>query len=304
MFFCARDRIAMTFQPRMQNRIEGFSVVGDLRRRSWNGITADLWDVECAAYAGGHYLARDPRLFILLDQQGRGRPSVKLSPKSPGALQDSRESPISYIPANMDLWVDITEVQSVRHLDIHFDADVVGRRLGEEIDSDKLQNPQLLFFDQRVLALAELIAADIVNPDPLHDLYGDGLALALVIDVLKVLKSPQRRRGALASWQLRRVTDFLTAHCTRNIRLQELADLVGLSPSHFSHSFKASTGLAPHDWQMAARLDRAKHLLLCGDQPLTAVAAETGFSDQAHFTRTFRKHIGTSPARWRKLRQA
>ena len=294
----------MTFQPRMQNRIEGFSVVGGLRRRNWNGITADLWDVQCAAYAGGHYLARDPRLFILLDQQGEGRPNVKLTPLGRGAPQDSRESPISYIPAEMDLWVDITQVQSVRHLDIHFDADVVSRRLGEEIDPEKLKNPQLLFFDQRVLALAELIAADIAGPDPLHDLYGDGLALALVVDVLKVLKSPPRRPGVLAPWQLRRVTDFLTAHCTRGVRLQELADLAGLSASHFSHSFKASTGLAPHEWQMTARLDRAKTLLLSGDQPLTAIAAETGFSDQAHFTRAFRKHNGTSPARWKKARLA
>lgn len=293
----------MTFQPRMQNSIEGFSVIGGLRRRQWNGITADLWDVECASYAGGHYLARDPRLFILLDQRGRGRPSVKLSPKSHGVAQDSRESPISYIPANMDLWVDITEVQYLRHLDVHFDADIVGRRLMEEIDPQKLKDPQLLFLDQRVMTLAGLIATEIANPDPLHDLYGDGLALALVIDVLKMLKTPSRKRGALAGWQLKRVTDFITENCLRNIRLQELADLAGLSQSHFSHSFKASTGMAPHEWQMNARLDRAKELLLSPDQPLTAIAADTGFSDQAHFTRAFRKHVGATPARWRKARQ-
>ena len=294
----------MTFQPRMQNRIEGFSVLGGLRRRNWNGITADLWDVECAPYAGGYYVARDPRLFILLDHRGRGRPSVKLSPKASGSPQDRRDSPISYIPADMDLWVDITEVQYVRHLDIHFNADVVSRRLMEDIDPRKLKNPQLLFFDQRVMALAELIAAEIVNPAPLHDLYGDGLALALVIDVLKMMKTPPRKRGSLASWQLRRATDFITANSMRNIRLQELADLTGLSQSHFSHSFKASTGMAPHEWQMNARLDRAKELLLADDQPLTSVAAEAGFSDQAHFTRAFRKHVGTTPARWKKARQA
>ncbi|MBP1844814.1 AraC-like DNA-binding protein [Rhizobium petrolearium] len=294
----------MTFQPRMQNKIEGFSVIGGLRRRNWNGIAADLWDVECATYAGGHYVARDPRLFILLDHRGRGRPNVKLSPRGRGAPQDRRDSPISYIPADMDLWVDITEVQYVRHLDIHFDADAVSRRLMEEIDPKKLSDPQLLFFDQRVVALAELIAAEIANPDPLHDLYGDGLALALVIDVLKMMKTPSRKRGSLASWQLRRATDFIAENCMRNIRLQELADLTSLSQSHFSHSFKASTGMAPHEWQMNARLDRAKELLLADDQPLTSIAAETGFSDQAHFTRVFRKHVGTTPARWKKVRRA
>ncbi|MCX8997958.1 AraC family transcriptional regulator [Rhizobiaceae bacterium BDR2-2] len=294
----------MTFQPRMQNRIEGFSVIGGLKRRCWNGITADLWDVECAAYAGGYYVARDPRLFILLDQRGRGRPDVKLSPRMRGAPQDSRESPISYIPAEMDLWLDITDVQSIRHLDIHFDADIVSQRLMEEIDPDKLRSPRLRFFDRRVMALAELIAGEIAAPAPLHDLYGDGLALALVIDVLKMMKTLPRKRGTLASWQLRRATEFITENCMRNIRLQELAELTGLSQSHFSHSFKASTGMAPHDWQMKARLDRAKELLLSGDQPLTSVAADTGFSDQAHFTRMFRKHTGTTPARWKKVKRA
>ncbi len=290
----------MTFQPRMQNEIEGFSVIGGLRRRNWNGITADLWDVECGSYAGGHYVARDPRLFILLDHLGRGRPSVKLSPKAAGAPQDRCQSPISYIPADMDLWVDVREVQFMRHLDIHFDANILSQRLMEEIDPQKLQDPRLLFADERVMALAGLIAAELASPCPLHDLYGDGLALSLVIDVLKMVKTPPRKRGALASWQLRRATEFIETNCMRSIRLQELSDLTGLSQSHFSHSFKASTGLTPHEWQMNARLERAKQLLQDDDQSLTAVAAETGFSDQAHFTRVFRKHVGTTPARWKR----
>lgn len=87
----------------------------------------------------------------------------------------------------------------------------------------------------------------------------------------------------------------------RNIRLEELASLIGLSQSHFSHAFKASTGIAPHQWQVNARLRRAKQLLLQGDQPLTEIAVETGFSDQAHFTRVFRKNFGTTPAHWQKV---
>ncbi|MEJ8307874.1 AraC family transcriptional regulator [Agrobacterium larrymoorei] len=293
----------MNFQPRMANRIEGFSVIGGLRRRYWNGITADLWDVECASYAGGHYTARDPRLFILLDQRGRGRPNVKLSPKSSGAPQD-RYSPISYIPAEMDLWVDFADVQYVRHLDIHFDADVLVQRLSEEIDPKKLQDPQLLFYDQRAMSLAGLIATELTSNTPLHDLYGDSLALALLIDVLKLEKASPRQRSTLAGWQLRRATDFITENCTRNIRLQELAELTRMSQSHFSHSFKASTGLAPHDWQMKTRLDKAKELLSLNTYALSEIAAETGFSDQAHFTKVFRKHLGTTPARWRKTWQS
>jgi AraC family transcriptional regulator len=294
----------MTFQPSMRNRIEGFSVIGGLRRRHWNGITADLWDVECASYAGGYYVARDPRLFILLDQRGRGRPTVRRGPRDIGLSQDSRLSPISYIPAEMDLWVDIKDVEYVRHLDIHFDADIVARRLGEDFDPQRLKEPQLLFADTRITTLAELIAGEIANPSPLHDLYGDGLALALLIDVMKLARIEPRRRGSLAPWQLRRVTEFIEAHCLRNIRLEELATLVGLSQSHFSHSFKASTGMAPHDWQMNARLGRAKQLLRTGEHPLTEIAAETGFSDHAHFSRVFRKHVGVAPSQWKKSQSA
>ncbi|MGO7038203.1 helix-turn-helix domain-containing protein [Rhizobium acaciae] len=294
----------MTFQPRMQNKIQGFSVIGGVHRRLWNGIVADVWDVECASYAGGYYVSRDPRLFIMLDKRGPGNSRIKLSPKAQGTVQDTEIRPISYVPAGMEVWADLTDVHSVRHLDIHFDTETVSRRLMEDIDPRRLESPQLLFSDERVLSLAQLVAAECLNPEPLHDLYGDGLALALIIDVLKIAKAMPRKRSRLASWQLRRATEFIEENCLRNIRLEELAGLTGLSQSHFSHAFKASTGIAPHQWQTNARLDRAKRLLVESENALTAIAAETGFADQAHFTRVFRKHIGITPASWKKAQVA
>ncbi|MBY5546726.1 helix-turn-helix transcriptional regulator [Rhizobium leguminosarum] len=294
----------MTFQPRMQNKIQGFSVIGGVHRRLWNGIVADVWDVECASYAGGYYVSRDPRLFIMLDKRGPGNSRIKLTPKAQGTVQDTEIRPISYVPAGMEVWADLTDVHSVRHLDIHFDTETVSRRLMEDIDPRRLESPQLLFSDERVLSLAQLVAAECLNPEPLHDLYGDGLALALIIDVLKIAKAMPRKRSRLASWQLRRATDFIEENCLRNIRLEELAGLTGLSQSHFSHAFKASTGIAPHQWQTNARLDRAKRLLVESENALTAIAAETGFADQAHFTRVFRKHIGITPASWKKAQVA
>jgi AraC family transcriptional regulator len=296
--------VEMTLQPRMQNKIQGFSVIGGVHRRLWNGIVADVWDVECASYAGGYYVSRDPRLFIMLDKRGPGNSRIKLTPKAQGAVQDTEIRPISYVPAGMEVWADLTDVHSVRHLDIHFDTETVSRRLMEDIDPRRLESPQLLFSDERVLSLAQLVAAECLNPEPLHDLYGDGLALALIIDVLKIAKAMPRKRSRLASWQLRRATDFIEENCLRNIRLEELAGLTGLSQSHFSHAFKASTGIAPHQWQTNARLDRAKRLLVESENALTAIAAETGFADQAHFTRVFRKHVGITPASWKKAQVA
>ncbi|MCF3642601.1 AraC family transcriptional regulator [Rhizobium sp. TRM95111] len=294
----------MSFQPRMHNRIEGFSVIGGLRRRSWNGVVADLWDVECAQGAGGYYVSEDPRLIVVLDLQGGARRQIKFTPGWSGPAFEQRRHTLSYIPAGMEIWAEINDVRVVRHLDLHFNLDALRNRLMDEIDPAKAETPRLMFEDSRFVALAELIAAECDNPDPLHDLYGDGLTVALFIDLMRLGPPRGRKRSQLAAWQLRRATDFIEAHCMRGIRLGELAMLTGLSQSHFSHAFKASTGLAPYQWQMQARIERIKKRLVEDDSPLTAVAAEAGFADQAHFTRTFRRHVGVTPSQWKKVRRS
>lgn len=288
----------------MQNKISGFKILGGLHRREWNGIIADVWDVECEARAGGYYVSDDPRMFIVLDAQGGSRLNVKLSPDGRGSVQNYREQKLSYIPAGMEIWADVVDVRYIRHLDLHFNLDVLSRRLMEGLDADRCDTPRLMFHDERVLQLAQMIAAECLNPQPLHDLYGDGLTLALFIDLMKLNRSDPRKRSPLAAWQLRRTVDYIEENIGRNIRLEELASLAGLSQSHFSHAFKASTGMAPHQWQTNSRIERAKQMLLENEAPLTAVAVETGFSDQAHFTRVFRKVVGTSPALWKRSRLA
>ncbi len=292
----------MSFQPRMQNKISGFKVIGGLHRRQWNGIIADVWNVECEAKAGGHYLSDDPRMFIVLDAWGGSRCNVRLSPDGRGSVENARQQALSYIPAGMEIWADMVDVSHIRHLDLHFNLEILSRRLAEDLDAGRCDTPRLMFHDERFLQLAQLIAAECVNPQPLHDLYGDGLTVALFIDLMKLNRSDARKRSPLATWQLRRAVDYIDENWGRNIRLEELASLAGLSQSHFSHAFKASTGMAPHQWQTNARIERAKQLLLKNEASLTAVAAETGFSDQAHFTRVFRKVVGATPASWKRSR--
>jgi len=289
----------VTFLPRMQNRIQGFSVTRE-SHRVWNGIAADVWDVECQPNAGGYYVSEDPRLFIALKAEGGRRGQFLLS-------QDSRRTDvgylppsISYIPAEMELWAHTDDIHYVRHLDLHFNAELLSRRLMEDVDIGRLEDPRLMFVDERIIALATLIAAECENQDPLHELYGDGLTVALLIDVLKLGQKKERKRTQLAAWQLRKAVDYIEANCLRRIRLEELAALTNLSQSHFSHAFKASTGIPPHQWQMNARINHVKTLLARPDLSLTMVAIMSGFSDQAHFSRVFRKLVGTTPLAWQR----
>lgn len=136
----------------------------------------------------------------------------------------------------MELWTDLVDINYIRHLDLHFDIDALGRRLREDLDPAAVDTPRLMFQDERFLRLAGLIAAECLNPQPLHDLYGDGLTVALFIDLMKIAKRSGRKRSQLAAWQLRRAVDFIEENFARNVRLEELADLTGLSQSHFSHA--------------------------------------------------------------------
>lgn len=133
-------------------------------------------------------------------------------------------------------------------------------------------------------------------------IYGEGLVTALTAALLtpSQTEEPQRKRGKLAPYQLRKTVDYIEQNCGRTIRLDELAQLTGLSQSYFCSAFRESTGMPPQQWQMKARVERAKNLLKKGDTPLASVAVGLGFADQAHLTRVFRKIVGTTPGAWRK----
>ncbi|MFT4103320.1 MAG: AraC family transcriptional regulator [Burkholderiaceae bacterium] len=289
----------MGFQPRMHSVREGIRVIGSLKYRVWNGVVADLWQAECQAGASGEYVSEHPRLFVVLDKVG-GPFETRLDPSEAGLSSRGHAHSISFMPAGMRIWGRTRQHMRIRHLDLHFDAAQIGERLGEALSPDLLTQPRLMFSNERVQTLARLIAEECAEPDARHDLYGDGLVLAVLIDLFGVRGSAPRRRTPLTAWQLKVVTDYITEHAAGTIRLQDLAGLVGMSQSHFSHAFKASTELPPHQWQLNARIERSKRLLAAGDRPLTEIAAEAGFSDQAHFTRVFRRMVGETPAAWRR----
>jgi len=280
------------FHPNMQSMTEGFSVIGNLKCRSWQGVVADVWEVDARAGAGGEYVSPYPRLFAVLQESETRSIGIGAAPgTTPGA-----PAQLSFIPAGMRTWSRMPSGARLRHLDLHFDIPTLADRFAGQFDARQLQAPRLMFSDDKLLSLASLLAAECINPS-LHDLYGDSVALALFIDLFQV-KRAEPRPGQLSGWRLRQLMDFIEANSLRGIRLQELADLVGLSQSYVSSAFKASTGLAPHEWQMRARIERVKALLLAPGAALTEVAHHAGFADQAHMTRVFKRHAGVTPAAW------
>lgn len=111
---------------------------------------------------------------------------------------------------------------------------------------------------------------------------------------------PEVSPRGLAPWQKRRATELLLEHLDGNVHLARVAQECQMSVSHFARSFKVSFGVSAHRWLIERRIDRSKELLIQTRTPLIDVALQSGFSDQAAFTRTFHQVVGDSPGRWRR----
>jgi len=108
--------------------------------------------------------------------------------------------------------------------------------------------------------------------------------------------------GGLAPWQVRRVLAHIEANLETTIRNKDLATVARLSECHFNVAFRSSVGESPHGYIIRRRVERAQGLMLTTEKSLSEIALECGLTDQAHFTRLFRRIAGDSPAAWRRAR--
>lgn len=99
---------------------------------------------------------------------------------------------------------------------------------------------------------------------------------------------------------IQQVIDYIDAHLEESIRTTRLAAEVGLSVSHFTRFFKASTGSSPRLFVLTRRIEAACDAMLRTDQPLTTIAHACGFCDHAHLCRSFKQALGEAPHMWRR----
>jgi transcriptional regulator of acetoin/glycerol metabolism len=116
----------------------------------------------------------------------------------------------------------------------------------------------------------------------------------------RIATAPEPSRGGLSPTVTRRVCDYIAGHLDEKIRLDGLAALTGLSTDHFARAFHQSVGMPPHTYLLRRRLEEVEYMLRETHAPLSQIALATGFADQSHLARHFRRWAGMSPrqVRW------
>ena len=98
---------------------------------------------------------------------------------------------------------------------------------------------------------------------------------------------------------MQEVKDFITDNLSQNLSVQQLADSVHMSASHFARVFKQQTGFSPYDFVLISRLNRAKDYLQKTDMSIAQIAYNTGFNSESNFIYFFTKNTGLSPNNFR-----
>ena len=123
----------------------------------------------------------------------------------------------------------------------------------------------------------------------------------LLLDVFnKFLKSKQRSGKPMPGWA-KELKEMIQDHIDTSLTLKELSKNLDVNPSYLSREFSKHFGnLSFGDYIRKQRIDRAIGLMAVPSYSLTDIAYFTGFSDQSHFTRIFKKHTGENPSGYRK----
>jgi AraC family transcriptional regulator len=163
-------------------------------------------------------------------------------------------------------------------------------------DSDPL-------LERLMLGVRDTLHDDDPSALPYVDYLGRAIA-ARLIRGYSTSPPPSRAPVRMGRVHLRKAIDFMRANLENSIDLSAIACVAGLSPSHFAHQFRTAIGVAPHQYLMRLRTERAERLLSDTDTPIATIAFDCGFANQEHLTRIFKRRCGITPAAYRRVRRS
>lgn len=137
-------------------------------------------------------------------------------------------------------------------------------------------------------------------PHPAQDMLIESLSVGLSVHLARNYSAHAGNLGDPAAIHVasavRRALDYVEDRGNEKISLAELAEAAGVSRFHLVKIFQKELGVSPMKYIEWMRIERAKQMIRSSQLPLVEIAYAIGFSDQSHFTRRFRYHVGCTPA--------
>jgi AraC family transcriptional regulator len=172
-----------------------------------------------------------------------------------------------------------------------------------EIDGDRLElMSEARIRDSQIETIGLMLWTELHQETTGSKLYIESLTNVLAIHVIRHYATAQPYvslyEGGLPQRQLLQVLDYIDAHLHQEIKLADLASLLGMSEFYFSRQFKQTTGISPYQY-LLQRIERAKRLLRQIDRPIADIALTCGFNSHSHLSKQFRQFTGTTPKAYR-----
>ncbi|MET0173189.1 MAG: AraC family transcriptional regulator [Agrobacterium vaccinii] len=297
----------MTYLHSMTSFTDGIRALGPARWRGLDGLISVFWDAEAHAGATGYYLSPDPRIVIFFNDVSSHILMSNRDGKTADAYRPMKKA--IYVPAGVPLWTSFTSFHRFSHVDIHLHKDRMLKYLlpsvGSSVAASALRRPVEIQDTRAVEVLASLLVDELIHPAK-HAVYAESLVGSIIAGLLDLREGqPDDNTNArLTQAQMNKLISVVNTRADRRMTVCEMAEIVGLSESWFANVFKLTTGKTPLQWQLSRRIDLARTMLTDSDLSVAAIAAQLGFSDQAHLTKTFRQVAGETPAAWRRMRRS
>lgn len=176
-------------------------------------------------------------------------------------------------------------------------------RFAEEVSEGKTNQVELLsrigVYDPQIEAIAQLFQAELAGDDIGGELYIESLMQVLIIHLLRryCIFQPKIQlsfKDSSSQW-LQPVLDYIHSYLDKPLHLAELAAVAGMSQYHFCRSFRHSIGIAPYQYVLQKRMEKARNLLLSGKYTIAEVSLMVGCADQSRFAKHFKRHFGVTP---------
>ena len=273
------------------------SAVVSKRKAAWDGIK-----LEHCKLRPGELPAHRHREHVVLVSLTDGCKGELVTSSGLGMRGTQTRGNICVLPSGLEHRAAL-EGQS-EHLALYVDASLITKAASEAGLSGSVEIAERYTRSDPVISSIGMALLGELDSEGLSGrLYAESLGNVLAVHLLRYYAistpRPATFTGGLSAKRLRQVTDFIADNYSRDLKLNELAHVAGMSSFHFAREFKRTTGTTPHQYLIKFRIERAKALLAKNELPLIEVGLRSGFSHQSHFTRLFRRITGTTPHSYR-----